>query len=411
MRILVANKFWYRRGGLERVMFDEIRWLEAAGHQVAHFSTAHPDNDASPWSEYFAPYLELGRQSSLSVSERATAALRMFANGVARRRIDRLIETFEPDVVHIHGIHRQLSPSILVPARRRGIPVVQTLHDFHHVCPADSLLYGGSTPCVPRRCRTIWYGPAVAGRCVRGSVAQSALSAAETCSARLRRVYERSVARFVAPSAFMAQVTTAGGWELPCDVIPNAITVGSEAQMPPQSRERIVAVIGRLVPEKGVDVALEAARRAGWLAIVAGDGPAGQSLQSEYPEAEFLGHVDSHSAAELVTRARAVAVPSRVLENAPMSVLESMAAGTPVIASAIGGVPELISDGRDGLLVRAGDVGCLTEALVRLEDDGLAASLGVNASQTVAERFSPAQHLESLVACYAAAGAKGEARP
>ena len=66
VRILVANKFWYRRAGLERVMFDEIGWLEDAGHEVAHFSTQHPENDASPWSDYFAPYLEIGPQTTLT---------------------------------------------------------------------------------------------------------------------------------------------------------------------------------------------------------------------------------------------------------------------------------------------------------------------------------------------------------
>ena len=137
MRILVANKFWYRRGGLERVMFDELSWLADAGHEVAHFSTAHPDNDPSPWSEYFAAYLELGSHSRLPVRERALAAGRIFHNGAAAGSFARLLDVFRPDVVHLHGIHRQISPSILSETRRRRLPVVQTLHDYHHVCPAD----------------------------------------------------------------------------------------------------------------------------------------------------------------------------------------------------------------------------------------------------------------------------------
>ena len=80
MRIVVANKFWYRRAGLERVMFDEIGWLADAGHEIAHFSTDHPENDASPWSDYFAPYLEIGPHSSLGPRDKALAAARMFWN-------------------------------------------------------------------------------------------------------------------------------------------------------------------------------------------------------------------------------------------------------------------------------------------------------------------------------------------
>ena len=122
MRIRVANEFWYRRGGLERVVFDEIAWPEAAGHETAHFSTRHPENDPSPWSDYFVPYLELGAHGSLTPRERASAAGRMFWNREAARRFACLLRAFRPNIVHVHGIHRQLSPSILAEARRAAVP-------------------------------------------------------------------------------------------------------------------------------------------------------------------------------------------------------------------------------------------------------------------------------------------------
>src|SRR5659263_295399 len=105
MRILMASKFWYLRGGLERVMFDEVAWLEEAGHEVAHFSTAHPDNLPSTWSEYFAPYIELGERARLVPSDRALALGRMFYNAEAAKRFRRQLAAFRPHVVHVHGIH------------------------------------------------------------------------------------------------------------------------------------------------------------------------------------------------------------------------------------------------------------------------------------------------------------------
>ena len=149
MRILMANKFWYRRGGQERVVFDEIAWLGRAGHDVAHFSAQHPENEDSPWSGYFAPYLEIGVDSTLSGRERLLAARLMFWNAEAARRFARLLRAFRPDVVHVHGIHRQISPSILVEAKKAGVPVVQTLHDCHPICPADVLLLGDAVACLP----------------------------------------------------------------------------------------------------------------------------------------------------------------------------------------------------------------------------------------------------------------------
>lgn len=399
MRVLVANKFWYRRGGLERVMFDEISWLEQAGHQVAHFSTTHPANDASPWSEYFVPYVELGVEGGLGVREKLVAAARMFSNHDARKRFSQLIADFRPDIIHVHGIHRQISPSILEAAHRGGVPVVQTLHDYHHICPADVLLWRGETVCEPRRCGRLCYGAAVRGRCVRKSLAASALSAAETSFQRLRRVYERSVARFISPSAFLACEMTSGGWDVPCDVVPNAVPVAGEWR-----GGDYVLFAGRLSREKGVSTFLAAAERAGVRAIVVGEGPLEAELRGRFSAAEFLGRVDGETVQSLIEGSLACVVASTWYENAPMSVLEPMAAGAPVVASAIGGIPELIEDGVSGLLVRSGDKQDLAMALARLREDRfLARSLGLAARERIAKHFSPEQHLCGLLQTYEAA--------
>lgn len=397
MRILVANKFWYRRGGLERVMFDEIEWLEEAGHEVAHFSTAHPLNVDSAWSGYFAPYLELGPGSGLSAADKARAVARMFENRPAARQFSRLVDDFKPDVIHVHGIHRQLSPSILGVARRRAVPVVQTLHDCHHLCPADTLLRGGSEKCDPPRCGTYWYGPAISHRCVRGSASVSALLAAETAVARMRHSYERGVTRFVAPSRCLRDMMSRGGWNVPTDVIPNAVPL-AECRV---GAGEGFAVIGRLTWEKGVDIALQAARQSEVRLTVAGVGPAEDTLKTRFPEAEFTGMLGKDAVAELVRRSRAVVVPSLWFENAPMSVLEAMAAGVPVIGSMSGGIPEQITSGHDGLLVPVGDADALADAMQLLANDpDLAVRLGNEARRTLQLRFAHDVHLVSLLETY-----------
>lgn len=403
MRVLTANKFAFHRGGLERVMFDEMRWLTEAGHEVALFSSAHPDNEPSPWSGYFAPYLELGQGAELSLAQKATAAGRMFANGAAARSFESILREFNPDVVHAHGIHRQLSPSILRPARTAGIPVVQTLHDYHHICPADVLLYRGVEVCDPRRCGTLWYGACVSGRCVRGSLAASALSAAETGWSRLRRAYESGVSRFISPSAFLAEQMRRGGWKIPVDVVPNAVTVEHQRSGVGSG----FVYIGRLAAEKGIEVLLAAAEVAGIEVTVAGEGPLGHRLRMEHPEVRFTGRLGPADVARLVDGARGVVVPSRWYENAPMSVLEAMAAGVPVIASRIGGIPEQITDGVDGLLCPPGDVGALAKALRALDaDEALAARIGKAAAETAVARFGSSAHVGALLASYQAAGAR-----
>ncbi|TDB39812.1 MAG: glycosyltransferase [Actinobacteria bacterium] len=380
-------------------MFDEIAWLEQAGNEVAHFSTRHPGNDESPWADLFAPYSELGAPGTMGVGERAVAAMRMFSNPEARNLFATLLDRFKPDVVHMHGIHRQLSPSILVAATRRGVPVVQTLHDYHHVCPGDVLLRGGADICEPRACGGVWYGPAIRNRCVRGSLVASSLSAAETSYQRVRRVYESSVTRFVSPSEFLADIMREGGWGIPCDVVPNAV-----APVPLATGGSNVLYAGRLSPEKGVHVLLEAARLADIQVVIAGEGPSEADLRRRYPEANFQGRIDESAVQRLIAESLACVVPSTCYENAPMSVLEPMAAGVPVVASSIGGIPEILEHDVSGILVAPGDVNRLAAALSRLKSDcALRTRLGAAGRERVLTRFSPEEHLRRLLQSYAAA--------
>lgn len=397
-RVLVASKFWYPRGGLERVMFSEMAQLEARGIQVAHFSTTHPDNIDSPWSEYFAPYLELGAGSRLGLAGSLTAAARMFRNRVAARSFGRELDAFRPDVVHVHGIHRQISPAILFESRRRGIPVVQSLHDAHHVCPADVLLRGGCDVCEPRRCRTFDYSAAVRYRCVRGSLAASVLSAAETTFQRLTRAYERTVTRFAAPSGYLAGVMSAGGWTIPTDVVPNGVPVAATVV---RADEGWFLVATRLSPEKRVDIALEAAQRAGVKVVVAGEGPTSDELRSRFPDVDFVGHLDAAGVSDLLGRCRAAVLTSVVPENAPMSVLEAMAAGCPVIATRIGGIPEIVQDGVTGILAPAGDVAAVADAMRALASDpARATAMGEAGHARALSEYTLERHTDRLLEVY-----------
>jgi glycosyltransferase involved in cell wall biosynthesis len=353
------------------------------------------------------PYLELGRSGGLSASDKVRAAARMFANRDARRRFARLLDDTRPSLVHIHGIHRQISPSILLEALARGIPVVQTLHDHHHICPADVLIRSGAEPCQPRRCGTFDYLPCVTGRCVRGSLAASTLSAAEVTWQRMRRIYERTVVRFISPSRFVAEKAREGGWTIPTDVVPNAVELPPRGQVPHAGRQgssRHILVAGRLSPEKDVRTALRAAEIAGVDVLVAGDGPQGAELRAEFPGVDFRGHVSHGEVARMLPESVASVVSSRWYENAPLSVLEAMAAGRPVIASRTGGIPEMLRDGRDGILVTPGDVDGFAAAMRELvSNPSKADAMGASALERARAEYSLERHMGRLLAAYARA--------
>jgi glycosyltransferase involved in cell wall biosynthesis len=404
VRVLVANKFWYRRAGLERVMFDEIMWLQEAGHEIAHFSAAHPENDGSPWSDYFVPYLEIGSQSSLGLGDKVTAARRMFWNREAARRFARLLLEFRPDVVHIHGIHRQLSPSILFEARRAGVPVVQSLHDYHPICPADDLLFAGSRACDPPRCGRLNVLPCALYHCVQHSRPKSALAAAELLWRRWVVRYETLVDAFISPSHYLAQMVSDRGLRgSPMHVVPNAIPSRSISA---DGRRGDFVYAGRLSREKGLPTLLKAAALAGVSLTVAGTGPLRDSLVASAPAGvRFLGFLGGDEIDRLLGGCRAAVVPSEWAENAPMAVLEPMALGRPVIASRMGGIPEQVRDGVDGVLFHAGDHIELAAALRVLADDAaLADRLGRSARQRATSMFDPQAHIRQLVRIYESVG-------
>ena len=148
MRILLINAFHWLKGGVERTYLDESRWLEAAGHEVAHFATRDPRNLESPTARFFPPGMDLSE---------GAPALRQLArlpsilwSREAERGMAALLREWKPDVAHLHSPSRYLTPSILRPLERARVPVVETLHGFKPWC-TNRILFAHGEPC--ERCR------------------------------------------------------------------------------------------------------------------------------------------------------------------------------------------------------------------------------------------------------------------
>lgn len=415
----MVNKFWYRRAGLERVMFDEIAWLEEAGHQVAHFSLTHPENDPSPWSYSFAPYLEIGPQSELTRRQQVVATGRMFWNQAAARRFSRLLRDFRPDVVHVQGIHRQVSPSILAVARSHGVPVVQGVHDHHPICASSDLLRGGTSICDPPRCGRFNVLPCLSSRCVQSSTARSGLAALELLSRRSLIERWDLIDAMICPSRYLADRLSQGGLDpSKLQVVPNAVPFredeppGGRDPAEPANAEPFFLYAGRLSREKGLRTLLRAVKMAGVRLVVAGDGPQMAELRElAPPTTAFLGRISGERVDALLKNCRAAVLPSECPEIAPMAVLEAMAWGRPAIASRVGGVPEQLRDGVEGILTPPGDAQALAVALsVLAEDADLADRFGVLGRKRVAQHFSPEAHLNGILRVYDKVLAESPAR-
>ena len=342
MKILMANKFFFHKGGAEIVMFQERDYLLRSGEEVIDFSMQDERNCESPYESHFVSHKDYeGRNLS-----KIGPALSLVHSREAVSKIAALIDKMRPDLMHCHNVYHQITPSIISVAKSRGIPVVLTLHDFKPVCPVYLRLRAG-LPC--SLCLDGEFRQVLMNRCA-GGIGASALLYAEAAIQRWLGSYEK-VDRFLAPSRFMRDSALHRFRSEQVELLYNGVDT---AKMEVSTRdEGYVLYLGRLSREKGVEILLRAHEAAGtWDLVVAGTGPLARGLQTRYPNARFVGQLSGQALKASIGGASVIVVPSEWYENCPMSVLEAMAYGKPVVASRIGGIPELVVDGETGLLVR-----------------------------------------------------------
>jgi len=405
MNVLLVNKFLFPKGGSETVLYGEAGLLSAHGHRLASLAMNHPRTIPPPWPAAFvSPVVTDGHASPF---EALRSAGRMLWSLEAKRRLDALIRGWKPDLAHLHNFHHQISPSILPLLKRRGVTTVVTLHDWKWVCPIYTCFSRGRA-C--ERCRGGRFYRCALRRCHRGSAARSLLAAAETTLHRSLLRLERRVDLFIAPSLFMKRKLRDMGLRAPIAHLPHFIDAALYRPSLEPPREASFIYFGRLAPEKGLGSLLRAANGLPWPLVMAGDGPMRPELEqaaAALPAGRLTlhPHLGRDGLAEAVRRASFAVLPSEWYENAPLSILEAFALGKPVVASRIGGIPELVQDGETGLLVEPGDVEGLRRAVSGLASDpARAAEMGRRARRFVEERLNPEDHYHRLMAAYERAG-------
>ena len=382
MRILLVNKFHYRKGGAETYYLTVGSELERMGHEVAYFSMRHPDNLPCKWDKYFVTQREYNNVKNPFKAVRDGAAL--IYSPEAKRNFQALCEEFRPDVVHLNNVHRQITLSILDAPylRENKVPVFYTAHDYVTVCPGYLMLDGDGRVC-DACLEDGRYRHCIENRCVKGSSAKSALAAMEASFNRCHKSNQR-IHRVIAPSRFMRSKLIEGGWpegkvvflqNFADDVI---LDRASNAGADTTDRENpYLLFFGRLSVEKGVDTLLRAFDAASpnlpqnMRLVVVGDGPDAaefKALASSLDRAgriEFAGYQTGDALQTYVERASLAISSSRWRENMPYSIVEAFAAGTPVVGTNIGGIPELVDEGNTGFICEPGDVQSMADAISR----------------------------------------------
>jgi glycosyltransferase involved in cell wall biosynthesis len=405
LKVLFANKFFFRNGGSEVVMFDEMELMRRRNVGVVEFSMTDERNIPSEYESYFVSQKSYRR---VSRADQIKSAISLVHSREAVAKIGKLIEDEKPDVLHCHNIYHQLTPSIITAASRAGVPVVLTLHDYKPVCPVYTQLSNGK---VCTNCADGHFEAVLKQRCADGSLARSALLWTEARYHALVGSYHR-VNKFICPSKFMREAVVRRFGADKVVHIPNGIDA-SRIEISKKD-EGYVLYLGRLASEKGVETLLRSHVASGalWRLMIAGTGPLQADLQRKYPSAEFRGHLGGIELEAAISGAALIVVPSEWNENGPISILEAMAYGKPIVASHIGGIPELVREGKTGLLFEPGSVDQLSDKITMLLGNrALREAFGRSAREVVEAEYSLKAHGSALISLYeAVVGSLGSRR-
>lgn len=412
MRVLLVNKFHWRKGGSETYYFGLRECLRARGHEVACFSMDDPRNEPCDQSEYFVSSIDYN--SGKKVIKKAKEAAAITFSREAKSNFEKLLQDFKPDVIHLNLVHRQITFSILSAPSAIGIPVIYTSHDFILVCPGYLMLDGSGVVC--EDCLQGRFFRCFKRKCVKRSRLKSLLAAYEAYYLRMHRVYSK-IDRIITPSEYMRGKLLEAGFPSE-QVVFLQNFVGKELLtkariMPSWCRERIFFYSGRLSYEKGVDTVIKAFISIfddlpeGWRLIIAGDGPEYDAIKAIIPPSascgiQLLGRVAHDRVLEYTERAFFAVVDSRCRENMPFSVVEALACSTPVIGARIGGIPELVIERETGFLCEPDSVESLSQVMLRAAniapDDYL--MMQRNCREYILNHCSPDRYIEELESLY-----------
>jgi glycosyltransferase involved in cell wall biosynthesis len=381
MRVVMVQKTANLSGGGDQHCFGLTDALTALGHEIRFLSTQDEHNLVD--QGVFVP-VTVTHASRESLSPRAQAAVfsRAFWNASAADGMRRLIDEFRPDVVHTHKLYPQLSVAPVVVAARSRVPVVQTLHDFELVSASPIDARGGFWDRDETR--------------FRFRLLNSLLRPVH------RNVHIPRVAAFVAVSRFVAKVHAKYGVD--AQVLPNFVPAGDDGPLPRFDEREGIVFLGRLQPEKGALDVVELARRLPAVPVtVVGSGdlePAIRQAEANLPNLRVAGFISDPELQDTLRRARVVVIPSRCQDAGPLVPLEAMSNATPVVAYAMGGLSEYVTDSGGGRVVPV-DVEALAQASADLHDDRVVWERHSERARTaIAERHTPAVYARRIEEIY-----------
>lgn len=360
MKILMVNKFLYPNGGSETYMFKLGEYLSSIGHQVEYFGMEHRDRCVGNSAEQYTSGMDFHTANAL---DKLKYSLKTIYSKEAREKLNTVLDHFQPDVVHLNNFNFQLTPSIIYAVedfdKRTGrkTKLVYTAHDSQLICP-NHMMYNNENVC--EKCLGGNFSNCTKNKCIHGSTLKSLLGTFEAKLYNSKNTYAR-IDNIICCSEFIkTKLDTNPLFKNKTVTLHNFIDSVDKKQT---EKKDYILYFGRFSKEKGIETLIRA-KNINF--ICAGAGPLEEQVNAA-PNLTNVGFKTGAELEQLIREAKLSVFPSVCYENCPFSVMESIMYGTPVVASAIGGIPELVDDGKTGFLFEAGNAEKMIEAINKID--------------------------------------------
>ena len=353
MKVLLVNKFLFPKGGAETYVFALGNMLEKNGHEVQYFGLDNKKNTVGNRVNTLVTDMDL----SQGIKKNLKAPFRIVYNSEAKKKIRKVLDDFQPNIVHLNNIQYHLTPSIILEIEKwrrhsnNNCRIVYTTHDYQLICPSHGMFDVNIKPC--EKCLDGHYIHCLNTKCLKNSRAKSLLGTLDGYFWKYSKAYSY-VDTYLCCSYFIKD-------KLDTQVRFKNHTVGLHNFKDITPLENIqkkdyILEFGHLSKDKGTDTLIEVAKRMSNRKFVfIGYGPSSEKMK-DIPNIEYLGFKTGDELYKIIAEAAISVCPSEWYENCPFSVIESISLGTPVIGSKMGGIPELIEEGKTGELFTAGNV-------------------------------------------------------
>jgi len=396
MKILLVNKFLYQKGGSETYVFKLGDMLTKNGHSVEYFGLENEKNIVGNSVGAYVSDMDF----SAGIGKNLKAPFKIIYSREARKKIRKVLYDFKPDIVHLNNIQFHLTPSIILEVNKyrnkvnSSCKIIYTAHDYQLICPSHGLF--DTNICVCEKCLGGNYTHCLRTKCVKGSRMKSFLGMMDAYTWKVSKAYSY-IDKIICPSRFLKnKLDTQKRFSDKTVAIHNFIEPTVNENL---IKENYVLEFGHLSRDKGTNTLLDVAKRMPNVRFVfAGYGAAVEDIKT-VSNAEYVGFKTGTDLKELIERACVSVCPTEIYENCPYSVIESQLYKTPVVGSRMGGIPELIDDGKTGLIFEAGNPDDLEEKLrYILEGDGVLEQFTENCKYFEFE--SPQTYYEKLMKVY-----------